>query len=308
MKNNNLIKTKILTIIFVFLLLIANVNIAFASETDGTVVSDGYAWGENMAWFGFAADGSNVHVTDTAITGYAWSHLYGWMNLSPETSGVTNDAEGNLGGYAWSPLGWVDFSGVTISKTGKFEGIAGTQGTLAGRINFSCDRCDVTTDWRPLSVRNKQLFDITFVVDSGCLLDSRKLASTTTFTSFGNVDTPVSMTYEIYNSKGKKVFTTTSRTTIQTEGVYHQLFSGLVLTKGKYTIKMTTLYNTDVKDTFQQSFDVAAVCNDRCLLNLWIVALEVLIIIILLWRSHNKKKKELNAKKEKQNIIKGAKK
>lgn len=298
-------------IIFLISLFFFSGKSVLASETDGVISAPGYAWGENMAWFNFAANGSNIRVTDTAVTGYAWSHLYGWMNMGPDRGSVTNTPEGQLGGNAWSPLGWVDFSGVKISATGKFDGLAGTQGTLAGRINFSCDKCNVLTDWRPLSSRTqkgKQLFDITFNVDSQCLMDSRKLASTTTFTSFGTVDTPVNMTFIVLDSQGEERYNTTGKTVIQTEGVFHQEFAKLSLPRGKYTLVMNTLYNVDVKDTFQQPFEVSSVCYGRCLLSVWIVIFELLIIGYLLWRWYKEKKKEreLNQKTEpiKKEIIK----
>ncbi len=114
----------------------------------GTITgSSAYAWGENIGWINFLASGSNVVISDTAITGYAWSPNYGWINLSPTNSGVTNTSGGVLGGRAWSSgLGWIPFTGVTINTSGKFTGMAGTAGSTAGRINFDCANCSVVTD------------------------------------------------------------------------------------------------------------------------------------------------------------------
>jgi len=127
-----------------------------ASNVDGAITpSPKYAFGENLGWINFGCDNCNVHVTDTKISGYAWSRTYGWINLSPTVgSGVTNNCSGILGGKAWSSmLGWVDFSGATIDEDGKFTGMSGVPSSKAGRINFSCDNCDVTTDWRQCSLR-----------------------------------------------------------------------------------------------------------------------------------------------------------
>jgi len=126
-----------------------------ASNVDGTVSpSPKYAFGENLGWINFGCDSCDVHVTDTTITGHVWSRSYGWINLSPDGSGVTNNCEGELGGRAWSmTLGWVDFSGATINESGEFAGMAGTPGSKAGRINFDCDSCDVSTDWRQCALR-----------------------------------------------------------------------------------------------------------------------------------------------------------
>lgn len=128
---------------------------SFASQTDGTIDANSkYAWGENIGWINFAATGGNIHVTDSAVTGFAWTQNYGWINFNPTNGGVTNTPSGALGGYAWSStLGWIPFTGVIINTSGKITGMAGTAGSTAGRINFDCTSCNITTDWRPASVR-----------------------------------------------------------------------------------------------------------------------------------------------------------
>ena len=150
MKRTTIIISAVLLIVSAFC-----VHGAFASTTNGTIPVASYAWGENFGWINFGCANCGVSVTDSAITGNAWSAQYGWINLSPTNGGVTNDGNGNLGGNAWSSgLGWISFSGVAINSSGRFTGVAGTQGTTAGRINFGCANCNVTTDWRPASVRN----------------------------------------------------------------------------------------------------------------------------------------------------------
>jgi hypothetical protein len=139
-----------------FVMLATGVDMAFASSTNGTISSANYAWGENFGWINFGCANCDIHVTDSAVTGNAWSDQYGWINLAPSNGGVTNDGAGNLGGDAWSSgLGWISFSGATIDSSGVFTGTAGTVGSTAGRINFSCLHCGVTTDWRPASTRGQ---------------------------------------------------------------------------------------------------------------------------------------------------------
>ena len=127
----------------------------FASDSNGTISSSySSAWGSNLGWINFACDNCNVHITDTALTGYVWSRDLGWINLSPAGGGVTNNCSGQLGGYAWSShLGYINFSGASIDSNGKFIGAAGSSTTKSGDINFSCDNCDVQTDWRQCSLR-----------------------------------------------------------------------------------------------------------------------------------------------------------
>ena len=149
---------KTATLVFLFALFIATP--VLASETNGVInPSYKYAWGENMGWLNFAATSTGdvyngLNITSSAVTGYAWSSAGGWINFAPNNGGVTNDGNGILGGYAWSSQkGWIDMTGVMINTaTGKFSGTAGTSGSTAGRINFSCDNCDVRTDWRPISI------------------------------------------------------------------------------------------------------------------------------------------------------------
>ncbi len=148
--------------IFIWIFLIYSVflsasHTAYASTSDGTIPANSYAWGENMGWLNFGCASCNVHVTNTLVTGDIWSSQYGWINLSSTNGGVTNDGNGTLGGTAWSSgLGWIPFTGVTIDSNGVFGGTAGTHGSVAGRINFSCTNCTVTTDWRPVSVQTSQ--------------------------------------------------------------------------------------------------------------------------------------------------------
>lgn len=146
-----------ITILFFLFTLFVAVPI-FASETNGTINSSyKYAWGENLGWINMKPDNGGVTITDSAITGYAWSTVGGWINFSPSNGGVTNTSEGVLGGYAWSSQkGWIGMSGITINSSGRFAGTAGTQGSSASRITFSCDNCDVRTDWRPASARASQ--------------------------------------------------------------------------------------------------------------------------------------------------------
>lgn len=146
---------KLFLLSFVFLSTFAFADTLFASNINGTISpSPQYAFGENLGWINFACDNCDAHITDTALTGHAWSNAYGWINLSPDNGGVTNNCNGELGGKAWSrTLGWVDFSGVVIDANGIFTGIAGVPNIGAGRINFDCDSCDVSTDWRQCALR-----------------------------------------------------------------------------------------------------------------------------------------------------------
>lgn len=147
-----------------FLTLIVSISfpcLVWASESVGTINNSyKYAWGENLGWINFKPDAGGLTITDTGISGYVWSATQGWINFSPANSGVSNACNGQLSGFAWSSQkGWINMSGVTIDSSGKFIGTAGSSGTPAGRISFSCASCDVRTDWRPCNSRT--------VIDTG---------------------------------------------------------------------------------------------------------------------------------------------
>lgn len=136
--------------IFVVGFFIAPYSVVLASTTNGTI--SGYAWSSQIGWVNFGTTNGNVHITDSAMTGYAWNENFGNINLNPTNGGVVNNSEGTLSGKAWlEGIGWINFSGVSISSTGVFSGTA--TGDNSTSFNFSCDHCSMTTDWRPASSR-----------------------------------------------------------------------------------------------------------------------------------------------------------
>ena len=126
---------------------------AFAATNDGTV--SGYAWSPQIGWVNFGTTNGSIRITDLVVTGYAWNENKGRVNLSPTNGGVANNAEGALSGYAWCEgTGWLNFTGVTVNSSGVFSG--STTAMANGNnitINFSCAKCNVSTDWRPVSAR-----------------------------------------------------------------------------------------------------------------------------------------------------------
>lgn len=128
---------------------------AYASETNGAIVTGGnagYAWSNQAGWVNFGTTNGAIAITDAGITGYAWNSNYGWINMSPTNGGVLVAANGALLGYGWSSgLGWINFSGVSINSSGKFVGTA--SGANIGALTFDCANCSVVTDYRPSNFR-----------------------------------------------------------------------------------------------------------------------------------------------------------
>ena len=133
-----------------------------------------HAWGENVGWVNFRAEGVKLEIGGNILTGWIEIKTLGWVYLGngkPENGlrysnshgrdyGVNNDKEGNLSGYAWSEnVGWINFDKVTIYKEGNFFGYAFSKNV--GRIKFNSGgsvEYMVKTDpypWKEIGVREE---------------------------------------------------------------------------------------------------------------------------------------------------------
>jgi len=144
----------------------------------------------------------------------------------------------------------------------------------------------------PISEIPSELFDIALIVDKTQINNVSELAARVTFVSFGTDDTPVEMTFTIVDKNGKEYYRSVDNTSIQTEGVFNKTFEGLLLDKGKYTLILTTVYNTNVKDEFKQDFEVEIFSEDRSLTVLigGLIFLIFISWIIGLMRKRKRKK------------------
>jgi hypothetical protein len=189
-------KTILISLVAIF----AIIGIAYATSDSGTISSTNkYAYNENTGWINFAADNSNVVVTETGLTGYAWGENIGWISLNCSNDdscdtvdyGITNDYSGALSGYAWGEnVGWVNFnpdgSQVVIDADGYFTGYA--WGENIGWISFNCDNDDCeTSDYK---------VQTTWRADSTAPTISAKTATTT-----ANSSTITWTTNEVASSK-----------------------------------------------------------------------------------------------------------
>jgi len=114
------------------------------------------------------------------------------------------------------------------------------------------------TGFIPASELPSQLFDIALIVDQTQINNASDLTARVTFISFGRENTPVEMTFTIIDENGKEYYRSTDKTIIQTEGVFNKTFKDLILAKGKYTLVLNTLYNTNIRDEFKQGFKVGS--------------------------------------------------
>jgi len=138
----------------------------------------------------------------------------------------------------------------------------------------------------PVSELPSQLFDIALIVDQTKLTKAADLFARVTFISFGREDTPVEMTFTVIDEDGKEYYRSIDKTTIQTEGVFNKTFPDLILAKGKYTLVLNTLYNTNVRDEFKQVFEIGETTptapNKLLMISLGSMVIVVIIIMIFM--------------------------
>lgn len=131
----------LLVVVFTFLMVHAPVFVRAATTI---APSNPYAYGGNIGWLNWYADGANGAVIGEYVcSGYIYAGNIGWINLgsgsptnlvqylnvSPNDFGVNMDPFGKLRGYAWGAnIGWINFESVGAPKvdmaTGKFSGYA----------------------------------------------------------------------------------------------------------------------------------------------------------------------------------------
>lgn len=102
----------------------------------------------------------------------------------------------------------------------------------------------------------EQLFDINLEIDQSLISDIKDLVSRLIFVSFGQVPTPVDLTFTIQDDSGKTIHTAKDGVIVETEVVFTKTFPDLSLAPGKYKLIATTLYNIDIEDKFAQSFQI----------------------------------------------------
>jgi hypothetical protein len=107
----------------------------------------------------------------------------------------------------------------------------------------------------------RQLFDINLELDNVSVKEIDDIGLRVIFISFGDIATPVNMTFDILDSEDQLVYSKTEGVIVETEQVYSKSFFGLKLDPGKYTLRLTTLYNNDVEDIFSQQFEIKSPFN-----------------------------------------------
>ncbi len=293
------------------------------SITDSGIT--GYAWNSNYGWINMSPTNGGVTVAaNGALSGYAWGSSLGWINFS----GASINSSGKFVGQATgSIIGTLTFdctncSVITDYRPSSFRTVttptpsssggggggiiqqptptgtpSGTTGTPiepgAGVFPpgaITPELGDSGTGEPSEESLPAQLFDIRILVDRTNISRIVDLVARVTFESFGRVPTPVDMTFSILDSQGNELWKSTDTTTVQTEAVFVKRFPDAPeLSEGSYTLRLSTLYNTDVTDVFEAPFTISSATGAVSNLLFWLIGglvLAILMVLFFLWRRH----------------------
>lgn len=158
-----------------------------------------------------------------------------------------------------------------------------------------------------------QLFDINLEIDEANISSVHGLAARVVFTSFGTESTPVDLTFVIIDEAGNEVYRDEGEDVdivVETEAVYNKSFNDAPdLPYGKYTLVLTTLYNTDVKDEFKADFEIREPTVKNIFKTWWFWLASSIITALALWLvikiGRRKKRDGKSAAKGKPDLIEG---
>ena len=261
------------------------------------------------------------------LSALTWKYANVWMPLRKGSYDASSNTDGVIVRTAGYPEGFdkittfgtvtflakksgqatINFSGENLSldenNTNQFSGsvpakviisakpaapVAITATTTATTTEVAPAIEEVTTEMQA----PEQLFDINLELDHVNAAKAEDVGARAFFMSFGNVATPVNLTFEVINDKNQVVFVKQNDTVVETEAVVNADLSGANLSPGNYVLRLTTLYNTDVRDEFTQPFKIIAPETKAPICICWyLLAASILIaiiIIIILLRRRNR--------------------
>jgi len=186
--------------------------------------------------------------------------------------------------YNWNCSEW---SGCTLGKQTRICNSKNNCGTTVGR-----------PETQRVCTLLSQLFDIKFELKDSKIGTSNKLSSIIRFESFGNVPTPVGLTYRILNTNEDEVYVDKGEVIVTTEEIVVKNFENLDLPDGRYNLVLTTLYDGNITDEFRAEFVVGTTgflpgSSDSWAFPIIIFGIIVAVVIVLtMIYFSNKKRKE----------------
>jgi len=207
-------------------------------------------------WVKYDVPNGGVDITEN----YVWAnttHFSSWgiFGSSASSSPITLGSSGGGGGiciynpfFDWQCTEW----GECIAN---FQTRACKDTNNCGNV-FGKPVTERNCEVKEIIPTTSKLFDIKLELASSVINNAKELSAVTTFASFGNVPTPVDLTYSILDSSGKEVYSEKGNTTVTTEQIVRKSFENLNLSNGKYTLVLITVYGDNIKDEFKQEFSV----------------------------------------------------
>ncbi len=214
------------------------------------------------------------------------------------TSSATQDTDNDKFTYVTT-----SFSGFAIKQYVPPAGGDTDGGGAVSGGGVGCGSGYELIDGTCVKTAPEQLFDITFNLDDTIIQNANELSGVITFESFGQVPTPVNLTFTITDKAGIEFYREESEITVEVEELLRWNYEGLELDEGKYTAILETLYNVDVKDEFRQEFEI----KEESFLAIWIwylVGAGVILILSLIVLFIKIRKNKIRKKKPKKSFIK----
>lgn len=250
----------------------------------------------------------NGGIVDSSSENFSQQSVIGETILGSDTSSANFQFESGFQELLGITVPTPDPDPVTSSGGGGGGGVAGLFGTVTLAPPPPDTGGDITPPTAPTETDTgsgipvdagsglpAQLFDITLTLDDAVIGDISQLSSILTFDSFGTEPTPVDVSFIILDQAGNEVYRDDGSDVdiiVETQGFLRASFDELELPPGRYTLIAETLYNTDVRDTFRQTFEIREEQSFPFVLYWSIVLLIFLICIIFFIILAKRRKKE----------------
>lgn len=251
----------------------------------------GYAWSSVYGWIHLNPTNGGVSVAANGqLSGWAWGSHLGWIDFSNARINSVGKFTGSLTGASLGTLTFdcthcdvrtdyrpKDSRGDVPGPGGGGRGPRTDEGFFPffipsfGQPPTGTVPSDETSGaTSPDTGLPSQLFDIRLLVEDPRITSITDLIARVTFESFGTEPTPVDLIFTILDAQGTVVWTGTDDITVETEAVLTKRFADLpdlsFLPDGRYILRLETVYNTDVRDIFEQPFTI----GQRTGIGLWI--------------------------------------
>ncbi len=274
---------KILSILFLALLVISFFTPASASTLSFSPVSIKVVKGQkfNLKINVTPVGGKNYTVKTNIkfpanlVKVDSWTYGTNWMPIRKPNYDYLSNSEGLVTRTAGYPEGFssaVTFGTISFIAKSDGEGVVEFTGenlilddsnnndyTSGNKVNISVKEIteEVPLEIKPTEVKPEvSFFDVSLELDKTLVDRIEDIGIKATFRGMENIPANIGLTFDILNSNGDVVRTDFDQVVIQGEGVFDKKFTDFVLVPGKYTLRLITLYNTNIQNEFRKDFEI----------------------------------------------------